>query len=97
MRFTLIFILSLLSYSSILGQNTRSELKDLNFENYSRQQIRTYLLMIEPKDSEIYELARRSRTNQKWSYVFYGLSAAYFVGSIYGFSTMDQVNDGILT
>lgn len=52
--------------------------------------------MIEPEDSEIYELARRSRTNQKWSYVFYGLSAAYFVGSIYGFSTMDQVNDGIL-
>lgn len=93
MRLTLLLTLSLLSFSSILGQNTPSEIKDLNFENYSRQQIRTYLMMIEPESSKVYKLARYSKANRNWSYIFYSLSATSFIGALNRFNAADQASE----
>jgi hypothetical protein len=81
----------LLLTCSVFGQYTLIEPENLTLENYSRQEIRTYLLMMEPEDSKIYELARRSKFNRNWSYVFYGLSAASLIGSISNFSTLDEI------
>jgi hypothetical protein len=85
---TLLFILTC---SSVFGQYSPIEPQNLTLENYSRQEIRSYLLMMEREDSKIYELARKSKFNRNCSYVFYGLSAASLIVSISNFSTLDEI------
>lgn len=95
MRGILILTISMLCHFSLIGQNG-SIRENLNFENYTRQEIRTYLMMIEPEDSKVYELARYSKANHNWSYIFYGLSAASFVGALDRFQVAERSSNNTI-
>lgn len=90
MRLGFTSFLLILTCSSILGQYSPIEPKNLTLECHSRQEIRTYLLMMESEDSKVYQLTKKSRNNKIWSYVFYTITVAYIIGSIDGFNDLSN-------
>lgn len=61
------------SFSS-MAQYSAIPKEELRWENYSVHEIRQALINTQPRDSEIYDLARRSRANRNASYALFALS-----------------------
>ncbi len=93
MKLTLTLFSFILTYSSLFAQYSPIPPKDLTLANYSRQEIRTYLLMTEPEDSKVYQLTKKSRNAKIWSYVLYAISTAYLIASIDGFNELAKNPD----
>ena len=65
----------------------------LNEQNFTRAEIRTYLLMMNEEDSEVYHLARKSKRKRNLAYIFYGLSIVYAAVSIEAISSINRNED----
>lgn len=77
----LIILIALLASIPNMAQYTSIAKEDLRWENYSQSEIRRVLLKTQAKDSEIYDLARRSRANRNASYALFALSGLSLIGA----------------
>jgi len=91
MRPILITSLVLFICSPLFAQYSPIEPEELDYKNYTREEIRTYLLMVEPEESTAYDLARRSKVSRNFSYVLYGLSAVSLTASLLSHRNLNQI------